>query len=331
MIRIDKERCISTGKVVKSLKIRPEFYNREFIRFDADRETKLRVYLLSVAICHQTHNLRNPEKNLYGWEYLEHGFLEMFRSKNALLNPGYLSICHPDMLRDVLLSTFAPDGDPLNSTLDRIEERVAMITEICNLLKSNYDSSVSQFIDQSGGYLLQDDRGIYESLAQMSPFADPLCKKSSFFIKLATNAGLIYIRDPENLVPIMDYHMQRVLLRMGCVQVNDTELMRKLKHKEPLDSDQPVRQVCIDALSLIAEVAGRNILEMNDIFWPLGRSCCEKTTLCQEGICIKSPCSFNKIIQTEDHGICTFQPVCQGALSADYRDLWEPFVKTHYY
>ncbi|OQX81716.1 MAG: hypothetical protein B6D61_00380, partial [Bacteroidetes bacterium 4484_249] len=56
-VSVNIEQCNNIGNTLKQMSIRPEFYKREFLSFESDRETKLRVYFLSVAICHQTYNL----------------------------------------------------------------------------------------------------------------------------------------------------------------------------------------------------------------------------------------------------------------------------------
>jgi len=106
VIDIDSNKCSEVGELLKQKSIRSVFYNRSFLKFEADRETKLRVYFLSVAICHQTHNLHNKGKNLWGWDYLEYGFLKWVSEKNPLLNPGYVNVCNKEELKSLLLKTF---------------------------------------------------------------------------------------------------------------------------------------------------------------------------------------------------------------------------------
>ena len=62
--KVNAEQCKAVGKLLQPLTIKPSAYNREFISFEADGETKLRAYLFCVAICHQTHALINKRLNL---------------------------------------------------------------------------------------------------------------------------------------------------------------------------------------------------------------------------------------------------------------------------
>lgn len=331
MMKIDEAKCREVGNKLQHLHVRPDFYKRGFLSFDEDRETKLRVYLFSVAICHQTHQLVHPGLNLWGWDYLEHGFLNLVKQQNAILNPGYVSTCNELEVEEVLQKTFSPTGRPADCTLDRISQRSRLILDICFILKTNYQSKVSNLLDAAGGKLLENGRGLYEMLTVFPAFADPLRKKSSFFLKLASDAGVLGIRDPENYIPIMDYHMQRVLLRMGCVQVEDDRLLSDLKEKRKLQSDEPVRSACVEAARLLAQVSGHKLLALNDFLWPLGRSCCNETTRCTDDICTKNPCTFSEIVETGSHETCYFEEVCKGRHDENYRSLWEPVVETDYY
>ncbi|MCK4808355.1 MAG: hypothetical protein KAS90_01910, partial [Candidatus Aenigmarchaeota archaeon] len=138
------------------------------------------------------------------------------------------------------------------------------------------------------------------------------------------------IKDPENFVPVIDYHMQRVLLRMGCVEITDLELKRKLWNREKLESDVAIRNACIQAIKIISNISGHNILKMNDFFWPL-RSCCEEKTLCFDKVCNKDPCTFNLVVDLPSHNTCVFEKVCKGSTNEEYRKYWQPIVSTHFY
>ncbi len=331
IVRVIEEQCDKIGGVLKQVKIRPDFMEREFLNVKADRETKLRMYFMAAAICHQTYSLHNDKLNLWGWDYMEYGFLEMLKSASALFNPGYICMSDPDEITYYLQKTFSPDGNPKNCTLDSLAERTDMLIEICKLVKENNHSSITELIDGCGGRLVNNGKGLYDVLQQFKAFSDPHKKKITFFLKLATDAGLIRIKDPENIIPIMDYHMQRVILRMGCVEMLDENLRKELTAKTIQRSDEPIRTACIVAVKIISDVSGHSIISINDFFWPLGRSCCNETTLCHDGSCMKNPCSFDLLVELENHNKCIFEGVCRGSNDKKYRDLWEPVVKTHYY
>jgi hypothetical protein len=330
-VDINVEQCTKTGNVLKGINVRKSFYQRDFLSFEADRETKLRIYFLSAAICHQTHDLFHPALNLWGWDYMEFAFLKMFRKKHPFINPGYISICTSEDIEQFLIKAFTDDDATGHCSLDRIQERADMIREICCLVREKYRSSISTLVDGCEGKLLNNGKGLYEVLPMFKAFSDPFRKKITFFLKLATDAGLIRIKDTENYIPIMDYHMQRVLLRTGCVEILSDEVRSKISAREDMMPDNPVRSACIEAIRLIAETSGHPVLKMNDFFWPLGRSCCNITTLCISNMCIKNPCSLFQVVDIPSHERCLLQDICMGSTDENYRILWEPVVDTYFY
>ncbi len=328
---VNIDQCQAVAQSLKGVSIRPEFCEREFISFEADRETKLRIYFLSTAICHQTHHLYNNKLNLWGWDYIEYAFLQMLRKRHPFINPGYVAICNIRDMSRYLQEAFSPDGNWEHSTLDRIEERAGMLLEICQVIRSQYNRNISNLIDSCDGRLINSGKGLYEVLSQFVAFSDPQKKKITFFLKLASDAGLIRIKDPENLIPIMDYHMQRVLLRSGCIEITDQNLKKKIIGRHKLPTDELVRNSCIEAIRVISRHSGHELTGMNDFFWPLGRSCCNETMLCQIRTCMKDPCSLMQIVNLASHNECLLEKSCKGASESEYRLLWEPVVDTHYY
>lgn len=330
-VYVQEEQCVRIGKVLRGIHVRPGFYEREFLEISSDRETKLRMYFFAVAICHQTHRLFNSESGSYGWDYMEQVFLTILQKYTAFINPGYLTVIGEKQAEEYLAWLFGPKNKPSLCTLDRLDERANLLIETAKLLKERYTGSVSRMLDGCKGYLVKDGKGIYELLEGFRAYSDPHRKKSSFFLKLASEAGLIHINDTENMLPIMDYHMQRVLLRTGCVEVSDPELRLMLMERKVLGTDEPVRSASIEAVLRIAEVSGHPVWRMNDFLWALGRSCCKDTILCRDGSCEKGPCTLFTIADIDEHDRCIFEGICKGQNEDSYRNLWHPVVETEYY
>ncbi|MBN1338759.1 MAG: hypothetical protein JXA03_05510 [Bacteroidales bacterium] len=328
---VNENQCERVGKTLSRIKIRPEFYKRDFLEISSDRETKLRMYFFAVAICHQTHQLQNSDSSIFGWDYMEKVFLRIMQKYTAFINPGYLTVIGEAQTAEYLAWLFGPKDKPYLCTLDRLQERAKLLIETAKLLRDKHSGSVSRMLDSGKGYLLRDGSGIYEILGEFKAYSDPHRKKSSFFLKLATEAGLIHINDQGNMAPIMDYHMQRVLLRTGCVEIDDNNLRLKLTGRETLETDEPVRSASIMAVKLIAGISGHPLWRLNDFLWALGRSCCKDTFLCMDKQCEKEPCTLFAIADLEAHDHCIFEEVCLGYGSEEYRKLWHPVVDTDYY
>lgn len=331
MVKANYGNSKAVGEILKKLKIRDNFLRRRFLKNNFTEEQKLSMLFNAVAICHQTRNLYSPGHNLYGWDYIEKAFTSLAEISSPLLIPDFVVNLNPEELQYKLLCIFSDTGEAGNSSLDTIEERAELYTSINKMIISEFQGHFSEMLRSTGELLLNNGKGFYEVLSGCEAFSDPQRKKSSFLLKLLIDAGLYSIQDKQNYIPIVDYHMQRVLLRLGCVEVNDPEYDFKLKNSIPVESDMPVRLACIDSFNTISEISGLEVWVMNDIFWPLGRSCCNEITLCTDKKCSKNPCTFDLMIETNLHDQCIFEKICQGYLSGMPKDYNEPNVKTHYY
>jgi len=326
---VDAGQCTRVAQAIRPLRIRQSFLNRPFLSMEVPREIKLRAYLVAVAICHQTANLIDRKRNLYGWDFIEEVFIRLSREGSPLLDPDHACSLNEKDVGALLAEAFTLPDQPGICALDRLEERTRLATELLEGISNKFGNSADSLLKDSagqGGLQI-----IYNRLAQFTAFSDPLRKKSSFLIKLALDAGLISLDQASRFVPVMDYHMMRVLLRMGCVEVTDNKLRDDLLQRRPLPDDLPVRSKCIDAMLLISGEAGHPIEKTNDFFWSLGRSCCHTRPLCVWKTCEKNPCTFAVIVELDDHSACHFAEVCRAAQQEDYRNLWQPVVQTHYY
>jgi hypothetical protein len=327
----NRGQCLKMAECLRQYKFRESFYNRAFLNLEAPLETKLRAYFYSVAICHQTHKLYSRKLNIWGWEYMEHVFTQLGKNNSPFLQQGNISSISFNELCNKLASLFSDDGSPLNTTLDRIGERASFLAEADYILENQYKGKVENLIKHSRGYLLAGGKGLYEVLEYFKAYSDPMRKKSTFLLKLLGDAGLLKVKDPENFVPIMDYHMQRVLLRTGCVEVQSAKLANSLRNQQAVDKDTHVRKACIEAFRIIASESGMPVVRLNDFYWSLGRSCCHIDLLCQTGKCEKEPCTFAQIVEHNPHTCCSLESVCLGKDNEEYRKLWQPVVETHYY
>ena len=110
-------------------------------------------------------------------------------------------IDEPEEIRLALLFS-----DTRNSTLDRLDERSELLIDISKKLVERHSGHISTLLTVSDGYL-DGDQGIYNLLGNFEAYSDPFKKKSSLFVTLAHNAGVLNIKDINNIVPIMDYHI----------------------------------------------------------------------------------------------------------------------------
>lgn len=330
-VLVNVDQCKAIAKVLQTLSIKSTVYRREYFSGDVSAEIKLRMFLFSVGICQQTHTLINRKLNLVGFNYLEKVFADLAKTHSELLDPFFVRNQTPSALSDRLAVLFSETGDPIDCTLDRLDERSRLCIDLSHKLIQHYEGQVCVLIKKSQGCLVG-EQGIYRLLSDFEAYSDPFKKKSSLFVTFAHKARLFEICDLENLIPIMDYHMQRVLLRFGCVEILDEQLRQALIKQENLPSDEEIRSASIDAVHQLARYSGHSVFNIHDFLWPLGRSCCKEKPLCQHGICDKAPCTFDSfVLLPSRHTHCVFEGTCKGSLKEDYRNLWQPLVDTHYY
>ncbi len=325
-IIVNTEQSRRIGEIVGELDFKADFLERKFLRLPVSNEIKTAMYYYAVGICHQTYHLANPNLNLFGWDFLEYGFMEIAMQKPKLLDAHYLVQLSPSDLIPLIKPFFAEDHKAEKCTLDTLEERAELWLDMAQFIAKTKNNHL-KFISNSK----DDAKYFYHQLPQTTAYSDPLQKKSSFFMKLLEDSGLAHFGKDQELIPIMDYHMQRVLLRSGCVEVVDEKLKHSLQNREAIESDKEIREACIASMKIIAKTAGYSIFKMNDVFYTMGRSCCNETMLCESHKCEKSPCTLTLAVELGKHEHCIFQDICKGATDNDYRQYWQPQVITHFY
>lgn len=314
------------GQVVGELKFNEAFLNRKFLSLHISDEKKAAMYYYAVGICHQTYHLAHTTLNLYGWDYLEYGFIRIAEQKPELLDANFLARQSPSDLIPLIQPFFSPNDQSENCSLDAIEERAELWIDMARLIKQS-NKTHYEYFSQSRGEAAY----FYQKLSHCKAYSDPLKKKTSFLMKLLEDAKLLHFEEGQDIIPIMDYHMQRVLMRTGAVAVLDESLSSALKNRKPVEDDRELREACIESMRLIAKTAGLSIFKMNDVFYTMGRSCCNENMICQTHSCEKSPCSLSLAVKLELHQECIFQSICKGALDETYRKFWQPQINTHFY
>lgn len=330
-IKVNGEQTVKIGQALKDFRIKEEYKNREFLTFQSVHEKKIVGYLFCAAICHQTYSLVNKSKNLVGWNYLEHVFSNLAKEDSNLLSIEYVSGREERELISEFGKLFPEVDGSERCTLDKLPERIALVKNIAEVVNSRFNGEISRLKEELEKGFSRGGNEVYEIMRGFKAFQDPLGKKSTLFLKLIYQSGLVDVQGYNEFKPLMDYHMQRLLLRSGCVEVLDMNIEEKLKKRQQIDSDEEIREKCIQAIEIISEVSGIGILDIDDIFWALGRSCCNNKVLCRDRECSKSPCTLISVIDLDEHERCLLEQVCVGKVKEDYQKFWEPNVRTNYY
>ena len=112
--------------------------------------------------------------------------------------------------------------------------------------------------------------------------SDPLEKKANLLavILAARPERFLDARDPQNIAPIVDYHMMRLCLRTGLVDIADPDLERRLCDRMWVDTveELAVRQATGRAILRLVEDTGCTVADIDGLFFRLGRTVCLETT-----------------------------------------------------
>lgn len=325
-ILIDYNQCDKVASLLKWLKFRKSFFEREFLILDIEDEVKYRIYIYSAAICHQTYKIIKSF-NPFKWrDQLEYVYWNFAKEWSELIDPYFINEISEQNLVDRLQAVF-PEADEKEELI----ERANFIKEISRLVIEKYEGSIKNLILSTEWKLINNWHWFYEILWRLEAFRDPMRKKATFFLKLLKDSGLFEINDEENLIPIMDYHMQRVLMRMWCIEIIDKNLKYNLQSRIKIDSDELIRNTSIEVIKYIAKWSGYKIIQMNDFFYCLWTSCCRDSMLCVDKKCTKSPCTFDFAVELESHEKCCFENVCKWFVNENYRKYRQPVVDTNYY
>jgi len=323
VVSVDVERCKLVAGAVK--KLRPASVTPIEVQFPESSETEALLYFYITAICHQTRKLANKKENLMGWEFLKNRFVNLAHTEPSFFTPSNLAHANIKEVKAKLAKLFSVDGCLM---LTRPLERARFLVDCARVLDRNHGGSILNLLNESEGKT----ESLYSLLSICEAYKDPLRKKVGVLIRCLCKAKLLNLVDPENFKPIVDYHIMRVMLRTGCVNVENPQLLDKLRGFRKVSDDTEFRVASQLALKIIAKASDKTLFEIDDLFWALGRSCCfYKATLCSQGNCAKTPCTFAVMFNLKRHKRCVLQKVCLAATDEKRRMLKEPNVNTSNY
>ena len=135
--------------------------------------------------------------------------------------------------------------------------------------------------------------------------SDPLAKKANLLAIIlgARPEGFLKLKDPENIQPIVDYHMMRVCLRTGLVNIENPDLKRRLEKRIWVDPTEElsIRQATGQAILGLVEHTGCSVAAIDGLFFKIGRTYCVETAVPR---CVECPIGSNCAQEKE-----LFQPI----------------------
>jgi hypothetical protein len=137
---------------------------------------------------------------------------------------------------------------------------------------------------------------------------DPLRKKSALLALILRERPERFLpADGDDVPPIVDYHVQRSLLRLGVVEVVDDTLRARLVARQTLEPDEEwaVRRAAFRAMESLRTESGRSMAACDYFLFQMRHRCPEM----REPECPR----------------CPADPVC------DRKELFQPVLRTTFY
>ena len=229
---------------------------------------------------------------------------------------------------------YALDGDPAHALISRAEERVAILRDLAHGLLRDYGGSSLALLAACEQRLrTPQGSGLLDRLSKFIGYDDPHFKKAFVLLKALVGLKLWQAQDSENLFIPVDYHLIRMALRTGLVNVTDPALAEQLHTRAPASEadDWELREVIKRAYKALEEGSGLHVFVLDEIFWTIGRSCCHYARPPRCASCDFSDCSVMKSFDYPCPGRCPLATTCLGARHERYRTFFEPRLVTTFY
>jgi hypothetical protein len=331
VLTVDHTQCQALGTAAARLPARPGHFLPP-VPEGLDDDTDALLWLVATAICQQTRTLVGSieGRHLRGSDYLIAALRQHLARHPQRWTPQALQTWTVEELR----SAVSDEGDPAASTLDREEERLRLLRGAGAHLAECWGGR-TMAIHATSDWRVST---LLDRLAPMEAFADPVAKKSHLLLIFLHERGLWPLADPENLELAIDYHITRVALRTGIVEVTDPELRRALVEQEPVDekTDTAVRLAVRDACRRVLKMTpDLTPFRLDNLLWMVGRNCCfyEHPPVCTKpGDCWKRDvCSLIEAFPHDCGLSCPLSGLCRGARDEAHRTLRETRFETHFY
>ena len=146
-------------------------------------------------------------------------------------------------------------------------------------------------------------------LSELPGYAeDPMAKKANLLVVMlaARPEGFLELTDPQNVRPIVDYHLMRSCLRTGCVRILDDSLRRRLEERQWVDCEEEreIRSAAYTTIEELVQLSGCSVARVDGFFFTNGRSRCleDREPVCEEcpvrGSCAQEISLFQPIYRT---------------------------------
>ena len=245
---------------------------------------------------------------LRGWDYLLQKAIFASNQNYGMFSVDWFLNVTPDSLRALY------HDQEEGATLNQAEARAMLLNDLGAFLKRKKWESIHEAYLESGGYLVRSDgKGIIQVIAGAKAYQDPVQKKAYYFLAIMKNEELWRYKDILNLGPPVNYHEQRLHLRLGTIKIIDAEFERKIRNRENItdQEDIEIRFAVRRVIEFISQLLEATPSSEHYQLWNHARNCCSRDNPhcagCGSGCKLPERYRVSGVVQ------CLFAPVCKSA------------------
>jgi hypothetical protein len=329
LVRISERRVQRLAATLGQLKLTHDFAAQMTPVTHVSDEAAYRAYLWASAICHATKGALTGVRDGHhynGWDFLLRSFTHQAQTDEAVLSPSTIKSITSVGLLDILNS----GSSDTRLALKDPERRAEILRDTASDLMETFNGEVVKLLALTDNHV-GGASGAYAQLARLRAFRDPLRKKSSAFLMTVHFSGRWAISDQSEVLPMIDYHRMRILMRTGCIEIRDTGLSRMLATQEPVtrEVESAIRRAAMQICSSVPSLAHMAMFDFDVLLWAHARSCCRNAPMCVSRSAENT--SFQEYLAEPPSDRCVFEGWCPGANDVQFRSLWEPVVSTEDY
>ena len=208
-----------------------------------------------------------------GAEFMFRAYMKKAEADPGFLTPERQASLSREELEDVLATDDGPCVLPMFDThlelaraygFDMLSQGLSpeKIVDISNSRQDPFRTFV-EFCERIGGYQ-----------------EDPLRKKTSLLAIILKNRPEAFLNiENSDLVPVVDYHIQRTFLRTGMVEIEDLDLRRKVAARRFLQTNEEdaLRRTVYEAVELLEVLSGKDVAAIDWFFFSFRKLCHEMT------------------------------------------------------
>lgn len=170
-------------------------------------------------------------------------------------------------IRRWIYYTFSGAGDSMTA----IDQRIKNWLDLSKKLKEYWGGYSLSLIEVAGNSLSE----YLQYMRQFRAFDDPLCKLSTLNSYFHVGRGLTTFKDP--LLPCIDYHIIRLMLRLGAVEILDERLEDAIIQGKVMWENPEMRELrnsCMKSLQHVTTYTGISGELLDNYLWFLAKKTC---------------------------------------------------------